>query len=237
MTGLTKGTGYYVRAYATNGTGTGYGNQITIGTRIDDVDGNTYSTTLIGSQLWMAENLKTTLYRGGGSIPYVTDATSWSGLSTPAYCWFNNDPSTYKPLYGAIYNWFVVNTGNLCPTGWHVPSDGEFGTLELTLGMAPADITNLLYRGTDQGTQLKNTTGWAAGQNGTNTSGWSALPGGYRWGVDGTFQALGNFTYWWSSTAASGTEAWYRRLDGTSAQVYRFPVINQCGKYVRCLKN
>jgi uncharacterized protein (TIGR02145 family) len=240
MTGLTKGTQYYVRSYATNIAGTGYGTQLTFSTDIDDVDGNVYNTVPIGSpvsQVWMAENLKTTLYNNSSAIPNVTDATAWLNLLTPAYCWFNNDGTTYKPLYGALYNWFAVNTGNLCPTGWHVPTDGEFGTLEVTLGMSPSDLTTLQWRGTDQGTQLKNTTGWATGQNGTNTSGWSALPGGYRYGVDGSFQALGTFSYWWSSTAADATQAWYRRLDGTSTQVYRFPVINQGGKYVRCLKN
>jgi uncharacterized protein (TIGR02145 family) len=240
MTGLSKGTVYYVRAYATNSAGTAYGNLFVFSTDIDDADGNTYNTVLIGSQVWMAENLKTTLFNNSTAIPNVTATTgpgSWPLLTTAAYCWFNNDATTYKPLYGALYNWFAVNAGNLCPTGWHVPSDGEFGTMELYLGMAPSDITGLLFRGTDQGTQLKNTTGWAAGQNGTNTSGWSALPGGYRYGVDGTFQAEGTFTYWWSSTSADATEAWYRRLDGTSTQVYRFPVIYQGGKYVRCLKN
>jgi uncharacterized protein (TIGR02145 family) len=233
MTGLTKGTGYYVRAYATNGTGTGYGNQITIGTRIDDNDGNTYSTTLIGSQLWMAENLKTTLYNGGGSIPYVTDATSWAGLSTPAYCWFANNETTYKPLYGALYNWYAINTGNLCPTGWHVPSDAEFSTMELTLGMSAAVINDIGYRGTDQGSQLKSTSGWAAGENGTNTSGFTGLAGGYRYGMDGTFQALGQWTYWWASDIGNGTETWYRRVDGPSTQVYRASVIYRGGKYFR----
>ena len=240
MTGLTKGTAYYVRAYATNTAGTAYGNQFRFSTDIDDVDGNVYNTIPIDAQVWMAENLKTTLFNNSTAVPNVTATTgpgSWPLLTTAAYCWFNNDATTYKPLYGAIYNWFAVNAGNLCPTGWHVPSDGEFGIMELYLGMSPSDITGLLYRGTDQGTQLKNTTGWAAGQNGTNTSGWSALPGGYRYGVDGTFQAVGTFSYWWSSTSADATEAWYRRLDGTSTQVYRFPVIYQGGKYVRCLKN
>ena len=240
MTGLTKGTQYYVRAYATNSAGTGYGNQLTFSTDIDDVDGNVYNTIPIGTQVWMAENLKTTLFNNSTAIPNVTATTgpgSWPLLTTAAYCWFNNDAATYKPLYGALYNWFAVNAGNLCPTGWHVPSDTEYGNLEIFLGMDPSVVYTLLDRGTDQGTQMKNTTGWAAGQNGTNTSGWSALPGGYRYGVDGTFQAVGTFSYWWSSTDADGTSAWYRRLDGTSPQVYRFPVIYQGGKYVRCLKN
>jgi uncharacterized protein (TIGR02145 family) len=240
MTGLTKGTMYYVRAYATNGSGTGYGNQFVFSTKIDDVDGNSYNTVPIGTQVWMAENLKTTLYNNSSVIPYVTASTgpgSWPLLTTPAYCWFNNDAITYKPLYGALYNWFAASAANLCPTGWHVPTDAEYSTMELTLGMSPAVINNLGFRGTDQGTQLKNTTGWSAGENGTNTSGFSGLPGGYRYGVDGTYQALGTWTYWWTSDIGNGTEAWYRRVDGSSTQVYRASVIYQGGKYVRCLKN
>jgi len=242
MTGLTKGTQYYVRAYATNSAGTGYGNQLTFSTDIDDVEGNVYNTIPIGTQVWMAENLKTTLFNNSTAIPNVTASTgggSWSVLTTPAYCWFNNDGPTYKPLYGALYNWFAVNTGNLCPTGFHVPTDDEFGTLEVALGMVPADVQLFgVFRGTTQlvGSQMKNTTGWATGENGTNTSGWSALPGGYRYYVDGTFQAVGTFSYWWSSSVGNGTETWYRRLDGSSNGVFRNAVDYKAGKYIRCVK-
>jgi uncharacterized protein (TIGR02145 family) len=242
MTGLTKGTLYYVRAYATNSAGTGYGNQFIFSTKIDDVDGNSYNTVPIGTQVWMAENLKTTLYNNSSAIPQVTASTgpgSWSVLTTPAYCWFNNDAATYKPLYGALYNWFAINTGNLCPSGWHVPSDAEFSTMELTLGMPPADISLFgVYRGVAQlvGSQMKNATGWATGENGTNTSGFSALPGGYRYYVDGTFQAIDSWSYWWSSDIGNGTETWYRRLDGTNNGVFRNSVDYRAGKYVRCVK-
>jgi uncharacterized protein (TIGR02145 family) len=242
MTGLTKGTQYYVRAYATNSAGTGYGNQLTFSTDIDDVDGNVYNTIPIGTQVWMAQNLKTTLFNNTNPIANVTASTgvgSWSVLTTAAYCWFNNDAVTYKPVYGALYNWFAVNTGNLCPTGFHVPTDDEFGTLEVYLGMVPADVTLFgVFRGTTQlvGSQMKNTTGWATGENGTNTSGWSALPGGYRYYVDGTFQAEGTFSYWWSSSVGNGTDTWYRRLDGSSNGVFRNAVNYKAGKYIRCVK-
>ena len=149
MTGLTNGTTYYVRAYATNSIGTGYGNQVTFLTKVADNDGNTYNTVMIGTQVWMAENLKTTKFNNNSAIVNVTDNTAWTGLSTPGYCWYNNDAGN-KPIYGAIYNWFAVNTGNLCPTGWHVPTDAEYDTLELFLGI-PADTVGLWgWRGTDQ---------------------------------------------------------------------------------------
>jgi uncharacterized protein (TIGR02145 family) len=243
MTGLTGGTFYYVRAYATNSAGTGYGNQVTFSTKLADADGNSYNTVVIGTQLWMAENLKTTkLNDGTTAIANVTDNTAWSLLTTPGYCWYDNDEATNKPLYGAMYNWFTVNTGTLCPTGWHVPTDVEYNTMELYLGIAPADINLYGYRGTDQGSQLKNTAGWPTGQNGTNTSGFTALPGGYRYFVNGSFQANGEagspMGYFWSATENTSdvAQSWYRMLDGT-AQSYRGAVEKAAGKSVRCVKN
>src|SRR5664280_3702060 len=242
LTLLTGGTPYYVRAYATNSIGTAYGNQLIFNTKLADVDGNKYNIVVIGTQIWMAENLKTTKFNDNTTlIPNVTDNTAWTLLNTPAYCWYNNDGTTYKPIYGAIYNWFTIdatsNGGkNVCPTGWHAPSDVEFQTLELYLGIAPADVATWGYRGTNQGSQMKNTTGWATGENGTNTSGFSALPGGYRYYVDGTFQAVGTFSYWWSSSVGNGTETWYRRLDGSSNGVFRNAVDYRAGKYIRCVK-
>jgi len=238
LTGLTAGTSYNVRAYATNSAGTAYGNLIVFSTNIADLDGNTYKTVTIGTQVWMAENLATTKFSDNTGIPNVTTNEAWIVLNTPAYCWYNNDGTTYKPLYGGLYNWFAVNSGNLCPTGWHVPSDDEFNTLELTLGLPSDSLVMWGWRGTisQLGNQLKSTTGWATGENGTNTSGFTALPGGYRYGIDGNFEPL-NITYWWTSSAQNATEAWYRRLDGDNIRSYRATVIYQGGKYVRCLKN
>jgi uncharacterized protein (TIGR02145 family) len=125
----------------------------------------------------------------------------------------------------------------LCPAGWHVPTDGEFNTLELYLGIPSAQIDNWGWRGTDQGDQMKNTTGWASGQNGTNTSGFSALPGGYRYAADGAFNAVGILTYWWSSTELDATRSWYRRLDGSNSDIYKAATEKRGGKYVRCVKN
>jgi len=98
---------------------------------VTDLDGNVYDTIHIGTQVWLKENLKTTKYNNGTSIPLVKDSAVWCSRTTPAYCWYYNDSVTYKNPYGALYNWYTVNTGMLCPAGWHVPTDGEWHTLIL----------------------------------------------------------------------------------------------------------
>jgi uncharacterized protein (TIGR02145 family) len=145
-----------------------------------------------------------------------------------------------KNTYGALYNWFVLGTGKLCPSGWHLPTDGEFSTLESYLGMASGDLNLWGWRGTNQGLQMKTTAGWNAGGNGTNTSGFSALPGGYIYGKNGGFNDLGNLTYWWTTTedgALPTNFAWYRRLDGSQNGVYRATTHKWGGKFARCLKD
>jgi uncharacterized protein (TIGR02145 family) len=242
VTGLTQGTLYYVRAYATNSAGIGYGSQLTFTTNLGDVDGNSYKTVLVGTQIWMAENLRTLkLNDNTTAIPNVTDNTAWSTLATPAYCWFQND-ITNRPIYGALYNWFTVNTGLLCPAGWKVPTDADFTVLESYLGIPTDSLYVWGYRGTISraGEKMKSTTGWAPGENGTNTTGLSALPGGYRYAADGTFQALGQWFYWWTASEVlpqPDTRAWYRRLDGSNSWVYRAATEQRGGKYIRCLKN
>jgi len=101
---------------------------IVYGLDANDIDGNVYHTVIIGTQIWMVENLKTTKYNDGTSIANVTDNVEWIGLTSPAYCWYNNYTS-YKTQFGALYNWYAVNTGKLAPTGWHVPSHAEWTTL------------------------------------------------------------------------------------------------------------
>lgn len=235
MTNLLPGTRYYVKAFVRNSEWTSYGEQKTFITKVSDIEGNLYNVIIIGSQTWMAENLKTTKLNDNTSIPNVESDAEWIALSTPAFCWLRNEVQ-YKDVYGALYNWYTVSTGKLCPEGWHVPTDDEFKVMEQSLGMtaAQADLTD--WRGTDQGAKMKSTTGWADGENGTNTSGFSALPGGYRFGHTGAFNGIGMITYWWSSEN-SELYGWYRRVDGTESGVFRSATSKVGGKYIRCVKN
>jgi uncharacterized protein (TIGR02145 family) len=235
MNGLIPATKYFVRAYAKNSAYTSYGEELTFITKVADVDGNLYTTVTIGSQVWMGENLKTTKLKDNTEIPNITDATEWINLSAPAYCWLDNDIQ-YKAAYGALYNWYTVNTGKLCPAGWHVPTDNDFKVLELALGMASDQVDLTDWRGTNQGAQIKSITGWAVGENGTNTSGFSGLPGGYRWAMNGAFNGKEMITYWWSSDFTTDY-GWYRRVDGTNNGIFRGATSKEGGKYVRCLKD
>ncbi len=203
---------------------------------ITDVNGNVYSTVTIGTQIWMSENLKATKFNDNSGITLVTNNNTWATTTKPSYCWYNND-TTNKTKYGAIYNWYVVGTEKLCPTGWHVPTHEEFKILEMRLGMTQEEADAWDWRGTNQGTQLKNHNGWDNNGNGSNTSGFSALPGGYRWAVTGEFFNLGTLSYWWSSSENASNQGLYRRLENIEPRVYAQGVRKQGGKYVRCLRN
>lgn len=240
LTGLTEGTLYYVRAYATNSAGTAYGNEISFSTSISDIVGNIYKTVIIGSQMWMAENLKTTKYNNGSDVPNVTINSSWSALSTGAYCWYQNNYATYGSVYGAMYNFYAINTGNLCPTGWHVPTDAEWCTLEQYVD--PTITCNSTGdRGLDGGGKLKETgtTHWASPNTGaTNSSGFTARPGGFRW-ADGVFYDIPWIGVFWTSTEYNSTNAWRRWVHSGLAGVTRdfndSPKRN--GNSVRCVKD
>jgi uncharacterized protein (TIGR02145 family) len=165
-------------------------NSSLFGSFTDSRDGMTYKIVRIGSQIWMAENLKAIKYNDGKPIPFVKDATVWKNLTTPAYCWYDNDEATYNNPYGALYNWYIVNTGNLCPVGWHIPTESEWKKLELYLGMTQVQVDSAGDRGTIAD-KLKETgiTHWnytstywnSSNTNATNESGFTALPGGYRY--------------------------------------------------------
>jgi uncharacterized protein (TIGR02145 family) len=207
---------------------------------ITDIDGNVYDTVKIGTQVWMKENLKTTKFNDGTAIPNVTDNTTWLGLTTGAYCWYNNEIAN-KTTYGALYNWYTVNTGILCPAGWHVPGDNEWKQLEMYLGMNQTTADILDWRGTNEGGKLKETglTHWQSPNTGaTNESVFTGLPGGIRWSVSGTF---GNsLTYngtWWSSTQYNTAEALYRGLYWDRSTICRASDPKIYGFSVRCLKN
>ncbi len=234
ITGLTPNTTYYVRAYATNSQGTAYGDQINFKTTsaegsgtVTDIDGNVYHTVTIGTQVWMVENLKTTKYNDGTSIPSVIDNYIWGFLSTPAYCWYNNS-ITNKSTYGALYNWYSVNTGKLAPNGWHVPSDAEWTILTTYLGGESISGGKLKEIGTNH---------WTSPNTGaTNETGFTGVPGGYR-NAYGNYVAFGNDGCWWSSTGLSA-DAFYRSLSYFSNEVIKYdPNIKSFGLSVRCVKD
>jgi uncharacterized protein (TIGR02145 family) len=238
ITGLTSGTAYYIRSYAVNSLGVAYGNQIVFVTPVRDAQGNVYKATKIGNQIWMAENLRATRYSNNAAIPLVTDSINWMRLSTPAYTWYRNNQNNSN--LGALYNWFAVNTGNLCPQGWHVPTEVEFRTMEQAVGM-PADSSMLWgWRGRNIATVLKDSVGWLTGA-GNNSSGFSAIGSGYRAWSDSQFRGRQEIAYWWTSTDDAINNkpevAWYRRIDGASTLVYRASTEKEGGKSVRCIKN
>ena len=246
ITGLTAGTDYYVRAYATNSAGTGYGSAQpftttgSLGT-VTDIDGNVYQTVTIGTQVWMMENLKVTHYRNGDPIPHVTDDSAWPGLTSGAYCNYDNNPANVA-TFGRLYNWHTVDDSrNIAPAGWHVPTDAEWKQMEMYLGMSQAQADALSWRGTDEGGKLKETgtTYWLSPNTGaTNESGFSALPGGYRFS-DGPFYNMGNLAHFWSSSEdnSSSSVAWYRSLAYQRSTIHRIYGDKRYGFSVRCVKD
>jgi uncharacterized protein (TIGR02145 family) len=197
---------------------------------IRDGDGNIYTPVKIGTQIWLIENLKTTRYNDGTPIPKVADFSSWSNTSDDAYCWYNNDSSAYKASYGALYNWYAVDHGKLCPTGWHVPSNDEWTILTDYLGGLAASSGKLKESGTAH---------WNS-PNGesTNSSGFTALPGGYRSYSDGAYFSKGDNGSWWSSTPGTVSGAWMRAMTNYDTfDVREISTYLEYGISVRCLKD
>jgi len=193
---------------------------------VTDIDGNTYKTIKIGTQTWMVENLRTTKYNDGTAIPNVTDNDQWANLTTGAYCWYDNNTEN-KNKYGALYNWYAVDTKKLAPEGWHVPTDAEWTTL-----------INYLGGESTAGGKMKATTGWNSPNTGaSNSSGFSAFPSGYRYASNGTFYYAGSGGDWWSRAADGSSDAWYRYLDYDSAEAGRYNGNRRNGFAVRCLKD
>jgi uncharacterized protein (TIGR02145 family) len=227
ISGLSPRTEYHYRVKAENEFGISYGEDVTFTTNstgltgtMTDADGNTYQTIGIGQQIWMAENLKTTKYNDGTDIPYISSTTS------PGYSWYD-DSDTYKNTTGALYNWYAVNTGKLCPAGWHVPSDGEWSTL---IAFIAADG----HEG-NEGTALKSTTGWREGYNGTDDYGFSAIPSGRNNYGDSGFETIDVECELWSSTQFSEEEAHIRRLSSYNTGNQQYP--KSIGLAIRCLKD
>ncbi len=240
LTGLNANTTYFVRAYATNSAGTVYGNEFsftTIGgggivsTPGEGVtfDGYSYSSIVLGNgQEWMAENLRTTIYSNGDPIPNVVDITEWSNLSTGAWVHYNND-NQYEDPYGKLYNWYTVDDPrNICPSGWHVPTDMEWSSLMNYLGGESSAGGKMKSMGTQY---------WDSPNGGaTNESGFSGLPGGNRW-VNEPFNGIGFVGTWWSSTEAFTYRAWIYTLNANDAGLNRNYLNKPFGYSVRCLRD
>lgn len=205
--------------------------EIELGNKVQDVEGNEYNTTKIGGQVWMAENLKTTKYNDGTSISLVTDGTAWGNLTTPGYCYYGNDPDEYSVPYGALYNWYVVadtSSLNVCPEGWHVPTDTEWTTLTTYLGGESLAGGKMKETGTFY---------WIFPNAGaTNETDFSGLPGGDRFS-SGAFDNIGFWGYWWSSTEGSATNAKFRQLSYSIANVGFGTNSKRFGYSVRCLRD
>ncbi|MGE5406521.1 MAG: FISUMP domain-containing protein, partial [Methanosarcina sp.] len=240
---LLSGTTYHFRVKSTNSGGTTSASDMTFTTTVKDIDGNVYTKVSIGTQVWMVENLKTSHYRNGSSIPNVTDNTAWINMTSGASCIYSNLWDTY----GKLYNWYAVNDSRgLCPLGWHVPTDNEWSTLENYL------IANSYnYDGTTIGNKyakaiassndwMSSTTIGAVGNTDypakRNATGFSALPGGSRNSL-GTFLGYGSYTNFWTSTE-DYTAAWTRHFGSNQVSVTRGDGgdYKVAGNTVRCLR-
>lgn len=176
----------------------------------------------------MAENLRTTKYANGDVIPNVTDNTKWNNLTTGAWAHYEND-NQYEILYGKLYNWYAVaDSRNVCPSGWHVPSDADWKALTIYLGGETVAGGKMKSSGT-QYWHDPNT-------DNTNESGFSGLMGGYR-DSDGTFNHVGYGGSWWSATEDDTYSAWYRGLYYSSGNSARASSIRRYGFSVRCLRD
>ena len=240
ITGLVANTVYYVRAYATNIKGTVYGNlySFTSGGTVTDIDGNVYQTVTIGTQTWMAENLKTTKYHNGELIGTTTPATIDVSLeSNPKYQWAYDGDESNVAKYGRLYTWFAVaDSRNIAPVGWHVATVEDWTALEKYVTANLGTSLNLAKA-------LSATTDWYSadyliiGKNISlnNYSGFTALPGGYRKIL--SFDRLSSNGFWWSSVEYSTTNAWGRDLDNSYGTLGKNYSVKSSGFSVRCVKD
>lgn len=191
---------------------------------LTDIDGNEYKTVVIGTQVWMAENLRTTRLNDGTEIPLVESDTAWSNLKTPGYCWYGNYEAFFNlNPYGALYNFHAVKSGKLCPVGWHVPSWDEWYILKNFLGFETA------------GGKMKETgtRDWLSPNTGaTNESGFNALPGGFRNAYYKDFQRFRVSGFFWFSGGSDAMRADYQWVD-----LIHTSLSQNDGVSVRCVKD
>ncbi|MBK6774350.1 MAG: fibrobacter succinogenes major paralogous domain-containing protein [Flavobacteriales bacterium] len=206
---------------------------------VADSDGNVYSTILVGGARWFAENLRSRHYENGDPIAYEPSAAQWAYLDTGAWSTYSNDVN-YQTIYGHLYNWYSVSDPrNVCPSGWHVPTDEDWQTLELSLGMPVIEVGLIGLRGDSLniGGKLKATVYWESPNIGANNvSGFSGLPGGDRLN-NGGYDHEGYRGSWWTATEANSDFARQRSLVSNYSGIYRFNVLKEAGASVRCVKD
>jgi uncharacterized protein (TIGR02145 family) len=245
ITCLSPNTLYYLRAYATNSAGTGYGNSVSFSTKnsgitfnpdltydsIIDIDHNYYHIITIGTKIWMAENLRVAHYNNGDEIPNIDDGPTWFNLPIGYCCDYGNSQAN-STIYGKLYNFYAVaDVRNICPAGWHVASDGEWAALLSYLGGENIAGDKLVETGTAH---------WPCPNTGaTNECGFTALAGGTRTGVTNDFYNIGIEADWWSSTedATNNFAAWYRNMINDVSIVNRMNASKKMGMSVRCVKD
>jgi uncharacterized protein (TIGR02145 family) len=234
ITGLIPNTTYYVRAYATNSFGTGYGTETSFPTPqsstgiVTDTCGNVYHTITIGTQVWMIENLKTSKFNDGLDIRPVADFTEWDTITIPGYCLYLDDPEN-KNIYGALYNWYCIHTGKLAPKGWQVPNETDWTVLINFLGGASIAGGKLK----ESGTLYWNPNSTSLG---TNDFGFTALPGGYRSGT-GLYLHSRDYGCWWSFEEPNGSDkVFYRSMNYDNPEVNLLTIDKGYGFSVRCMR-
>jgi uncharacterized protein (TIGR02145 family) len=206
---------------------------LTYGTMTDQ-EGNEYKTIVIGTQEWMAENLNTSIYRNGDAIPTNLNNATWQGTTSGAWAYYNNDASLACP-YGKLYNWYTcVDARQLCPVGWHVPTDAEWTVLTSYLDGEDVAGGKMKTTGT-----IEAATGLWADPNAeaTNSSGFSGAPGGFRGHINGEYYDNGYVPNWWSSSEVPTNNAWFRFLDYYSSNAFKSFNSKNAGFSVRCLRD
>jgi uncharacterized protein (TIGR02145 family) len=193
---------------------------------VTDIDGNHYNTLLFGNNVWMLENLKSSRFSNGLIIPNITNNYPWSQLNTPAWCNYENSPIN-DSISGKLYNWYtVVNSSNVCPTGWHVSTHSEWN-----------DLANYLGGNLIAGGKMKSISGWnLPNVEATNESGFSGLPGGSR-NENGLFQFIGNFGHWWTASTYDSTMSWYAILSNGAGYFGQSSLYFKYGMSIRCVKD
>lgn len=199
---------------------------------ITDADGNLYTSVTIGTQVWMVENLKTTRFNDGTDIPLITENTQWPNASSPAYCWYDNNISNKEP-FGALYNWHSVNTGKLCPAGWHVPTQNDWEELIDFLGGDVVAGGKLKTPGTIEG---GDGIWYQPNVDATNETGFTAVPGGMR---SADFFDINYGGVWWTSTEYSPERAFYYYINNYNAEIGDSDTggTKNSGFSVRCMKD